>query len=329
MNGAYLKAVDNLKAMSILLVILTHSITLETRMLIGGPFWVDMAVPIFMILSGFTYSLSAQKKECNSITQYYTKRNIVPKFKRLLFSYLLIITIEVIIYSFFQPKGLKEIIIRYFFGGWGPGSYYIPLLFQLIILFPCMYIPLKKSWLKTVIFCFIIQITYDIAMSSGFLFGNSIANSFYRLFIGRHLVFIVMGIVLYFYKDRITSKKLELFTLSLLSLIFIIVANYTSYEVKIFKNWTVTSLPTIFWAMGLVIMGFKYLEKENKVFNLIGKASLHIFLIQMVYFNFLDKITKHFIMLPINILLCVFLGILFYFIELKITMSNKKFSLLN
>lgn len=55
-----LVAIDYMKAIAIMLVVITHTYqvrgTYKSLLLIGRPFWIDMAVPIFMILSGFTYS---------------------------------------------------------------------------------------------------------------------------------------------------------------------------------------------------------------------------------------------------------------------------------
>ncbi|MDN6196053.1 MAG: acyltransferase family protein, partial [Atopostipes suicloacalis] len=52
-----IQSIDYLKAFAIVLVILTHALTKTQRLKIAGPFWISMAVPIFMIISGFTNTL--------------------------------------------------------------------------------------------------------------------------------------------------------------------------------------------------------------------------------------------------------------------------------
>lgn len=106
--------------------------------------------------------------------------------------------------------------------------------------------------------------------------------------------------------------------------------NYYGSVPLVFSKWTVTSLPTVFWAFGLVIFGFKYLEIKHiswiaKLFSTIGKASYHIFLTQMVYFIFVGGLSNR-IGVAANILICVVAGLLFYYFEIFV-LSNNRFNL--
>ena len=54
--------VDVLKGICIIFVIFTHaSWTDEQRVKLLFPFWIDMAVPFFMLVSGYVYTKSFQK----------------------------------------------------------------------------------------------------------------------------------------------------------------------------------------------------------------------------------------------------------------------------
>ena len=57
--------------------------------------------------------------------------------------------------------------------------------------------------------------------------------------------------------------------------------------------------------------------------ELIGKASWNIFLIQMVFFRFSDMIlpdiTSSIISVGVKLVICLFFGLLFYFIESSLT----------
>lgn len=68
-------AIDYLKSIAVILVILTHALSKKQRLKIAGPFWISMAVPIFMILSGFTNSLSADKIKLVHLSNFTRKRN--------------------------------------------------------------------------------------------------------------------------------------------------------------------------------------------------------------------------------------------------------------
>ncbi len=55
-------SIDFLKGICILFVIITHSnFTDYQRLIFGFPFWIKMAVPIFMIMSGYTMYTSYEK----------------------------------------------------------------------------------------------------------------------------------------------------------------------------------------------------------------------------------------------------------------------------
>lgn len=313
-----LVAIDYLKAIAIISVIITHTYVSKDAnaalLLIGRPFWIDMAVPVFMILSGFTNSFSSDRRNINNLRQWFVWNNIYHKLIRILFPYAIILLIETIAYTLFAPRTLKELLYGYCTGGWGPGSYYIAILIQLLVLFPILLILFKKSPAMALILTFAAHLIFDI-LSNTIPFPGWL----YRLSIFRYLVFIIMGIMLYYYREKIIERKLLIIILMVLSALYIWVCNYNGYVPFIFTKWTVTSLPTVFWAFGLVLFGFKYLNimKNNfftKAFSTVGKASFHIFLTQMVYFGFsLGQFG-----LLLNLLICIIGGITFYFIELWI-----------
>lgn len=322
-------AIDYLKAIAVILVILTHALSKKQRLKIGGPFWISMAVPIFMVLSGFTNSLSADKNKFDSLGDYFTKEELFSKLSRVLQPYLIIVLLELLIgisqkvlfgTGRFLSFSLTDFIRYILTGGTTPGSYYILILIQFIFIFPFMHRIYKRIGKKSIILFFAIHLTFD-------LFANylPISGRYYRILIFRYLAFIIMGIALYYstHKIKQATKWFAVF-----SLIYISTYAYLGQVPKAFSKWTNTSLPTVFWAVALVLLGMTYLEKEKttKVMNLlsrVGRASYHIFLIQKLLFGFgLNKFFRS--MNPsilssstIAILLCCFLGIIFYDLEFE------------
>ena len=60
--------IDIIKGICILFVIITHyQWTNEQRLMLLFPFWIDMAVPLFMIFSGYLSALSFYKRNFNMI----------------------------------------------------------------------------------------------------------------------------------------------------------------------------------------------------------------------------------------------------------------------
>lgn len=172
----------------------------------------------------------------------------------------------------------------------------------------------KKHPILSAVLLFGFHLGFDI-------FSNMlpIADGLYRLLIFRYTAFIGAGILLYNNHNKIMEKRLIVYSLMVLSGLYIWMCNYYGYVPVIFSKWTVTSLPTVFWALGLVILGLKYLDKESKVafsglLRMAGKASFHIFLTQMVYFKFVPGIFGVVVNLPI----CIVVGIIFYHIEITV-----------
>ncbi len=65
-------AADILKGIGIVFVVITHfSWSSTERRIYLFPFWIDMAVPVFMIISGFAHSASFEKRHIEKIRLAY------------------------------------------------------------------------------------------------------------------------------------------------------------------------------------------------------------------------------------------------------------------
>lgn len=190
---------DYMKAFAAMMVVFTHSLEYlghyETALRWGRPFWVDMAVPVFMIISGFTFSQSAEKNELVDVGSWFRKKSMLPKLTRILIPYCLIVLVQMGMFVVFSPRGAKEYLLGILTGGWGPGSYYVPVLIQLLILFPLMYVLSLKNLKGTVWIFFIVHGLFDYVLNM--VLDFPMEDSLYRLSILRYLGFLVMGLFLY------------------------------------------------------------------------------------------------------------------------------------
>ena len=135
--------IDAIKAVSIFFIIFTHySFDIKQRALMFFPFWVDQAVPIFMIISGYLYASSFSKMEV-----LYTTKNIVRNLVRFIFPFIFIYLIYVYLFSW----GWNAVIL-FFKGGVGPGSYYFPVMLQFVFIYPLIFWVVKKYSLWGVFF---------------------------------------------------------------------------------------------------------------------------------------------------------------------------------
>lgn len=310
-----IKVFDFWKGICILFVIITHSAwTDEERLRYLFPLYIEMAVPLFMIITGYLNAKSFHKNNVNTLEMAYEKNQIKRKFLKYSVPYLCVWGLESILFLV-KKITFKEWVLSVFVGGYGPGSYYYPVLIQLIFIYPIIYFIVVKYKEKGMygvllgeLLCEIIKIPWNIAAST------------YRLMILRYIPLLAFGTYIYLYgKEKL--KPVFLYVCGGLGFAFIAATQYWGYKPQILFWWTGTSsLATLFiWPLFYLIMKKQDLF-HNKVLELIGRNSYHIYLIQMVYFYFgipgyLSILAEGKWIVCINILVCVIGGIVFAFVN--------------
>lgn len=330
--------IDVLKGIFILVVIFEHANwPLSFWQKSGMPFWDRMAIPCFMTISGFLYTRSIQNK---TIDEYYSIKNIARKFKRYLLPYTFVFLMEVLLwsilaipsiqtmitesfnYSFDYDPGTKlslsNLIHLYLFGGEGPGNYYTPVLMQLIIIFPFLYFFIGqyryKGLLASAFFCFLSELWQ-------YLFH--VPKTTYRVLILRHIMTICFGIYLAlgYYKK---NKALNFLSIST-GIAYIIAHSYYRWTPVFFNNsWADVNFVACLYFCPIIAF---LLSKENlhfKPLEQVGKASYHIYLTQMVYYNFAKRdLMIRFFRSPylwcfFSMLICMIAGLCFYQLEITV-----------
>ncbi len=307
------KSIDIIKGICILFIIITHySWSDSERLRLLFPFWVDMAVPIFMIISGYVNANSFRKKNITSLLKSYNKQYVFKRLIRYTSPFIIAFCIEIfaiIIKSEFNYS-LIEIIYLYLQGGIGPGSYYYPVLLQFIVVFPIIYHIIRIYDYKGLFYCFIINVSYEI-LKSAYMMNEEC----YRLLIFRYVFLIAFGC--YFAIGKTHIKNLYFVFAILFSIIYIIIVKYFYVTPVITNYWSGTSIFAIFIVLPVVFLFNKKIY--FKPIEILGKSSYHIFLTQMVYYCSVELIysviPNKYIQLLINIIICTLLGIVFYYFE--------------
>lgn len=331
---------DVLKGVCILLVILTHFEWTEAQELkYLLPYWMSPTVPVFMIISGYVYTQSYQRKEISSFEQAYNPKGLVDKLIRytvpMLFVYALVIFLK--IYIFEQEMGIKDIILQFTKGGYGPGCYYFPFMIQFVLLFPLIYLIIKNWDFKGLIFCGVANIIYEVIKLS-----FDLSYTAYRLLLFRYIFAIALGC--FFSMGKFKIKK----WMGVLSFIvgagYLYIMCYTDYEPVIFNWWYKTSIFAVLYIAPIAYLLIKKCTFNFKPLALLGKASYNIFFTQMVIFYISENISilgdgsygigVGITPMLITYALCIVTGLIFYKIETPITkgvlkLNNKIFNLLN
>ena len=316
------QSIDLYKGICVLFVIIHHYTWDDSQTLIlMFPFWVYMAVPIFLVITGW---LSAKRFSEKKLTflQMYNPKEMLPKWARLILPAIpvLLLQLPIKIFVLQEKETIVDIVKWYLLAGFGPGSYYIFFMLQAVLILPVLWILISQKPHFGLIICFSVNVFYE--MIKGIL---NVPNGFYRLFILRNLFILSYGVFLYVTKEE--KKKSSSFLLGILGgfgFIYIIVFNYFGMEPLFTKWWTVTSVFAVLLILPLMKLLLKTKKLHNKWLELLGKASYEIFLIQMFYYWFLAEYVYQIIptiilQLIVSITICCIGGLIYYKLESPIS----------
>ncbi len=311
--------IDVLKGICIIFVIITHyNWSNAARLKYFFPFWIDMAVPIFMIISGYVYANSFTRKNIDSIGKAYNLQFTIDKIIRYTIPFLIAYSVEIIILAVSQ-KGisLASIFWGLWQGGFGAGSWYFPIMIQFVFTFPVIFFIIKKYDAYGLFLCGIINIIYALIPKP---FGMSYAC--FRLLLFRYILVIAFGCYLYLKKNQI--KKIWGILSFMSGIIFLIALCYQEYTPKFIIFWPRTSYAACLYIMPVIAILLNRCKFGVEPLELLGKASFNILLTQMVYYMFFAKyiyaaIENKFIELLVGIGISLAIGVVFYYVETPIT----------
>ncbi|MBO4950288.1 MAG: acyltransferase [Clostridia bacterium] len=304
--------IDIAKGISIILVLFNHY-EWQKESIMGTHlyYWIIcMAVPVFMLCTGYVTVASFESKKV-TLKQAYSKKALLPKLCRYIMPFVWFYVAETILTIVFQKTGYLHYIstldfpykdgynkemtvvgtILYFFaGGRGQhGTYYFPIIMQIALFIPLVYFIVKK-WKWGLWLCFGINLAFEVLkLPFGALLtslGLNVAYSVYRLLAYRYIFALALGCYLYIYRDKLGKWYKWLFFFAV-GAGYIYLINYTSYHRVIFTYWQRTSMIAMLYITPLFLLGL--VKLKNVKFSLLenlGKASYHILMVQILYYNF-------------------------------------------
>jgi len=312
-----LNNIDIYKCVAVLFVIITHYKWLDSeRLTFLFPFWIKMAVPIFMLLTGYVFAYSSEKKSL-SLSESYNPIEILVKWLRYILPflpiYIFILLVRIVVKN--ENFTLPEIIIDFISGGDGRGSYYIPILIQLTLYIPLIRLIVKKSPYLGLSVCFLVNILYEIIKT--LLHMNP---DLYRIVSLRYIFVVALGCFLFYKKSSNVLEKILLILSGIAGGIFIYIFEYAGFEPHIFNQWTDTSCLAVLLIFPVFAFLLKNKKIHNKVLQKIGSSSYGIFLVQMAFYygphNILYRYVKNvFVLIPVILIICCSFGILYQFIS--------------
>lgn len=316
--------IDLLKGICIVFVIVTHfSWTEDEKLAYFFPYWLNMAVPLFMIISGYVYAFSYRKNKIECFSEAYLPKNVIPKLIRYTIPYMVAFVIE-ISYMISKQKLAVDgelpltLVKSFIVGGFGPGTYYYPMMIQFVFVYPVVYFIVKRYELKGVLAVGLLNALYELIQCA-----YNMNYGCYRLLIFRYLLLIAVGC--YISYEKIKWNIPLMIASFVIGVLFILNYSYREYEPRVVTHWTKTSFVACLYVIPIAIIMIRKFSKVRFIpLEFMGKASYNIFLTQMVWYKFGFKIMKaqvtdRLTLLIADIAICVIVGIVFYYLENPVT----------
>ncbi len=278
------------------------------------------AVTFFFVVSGYMLSKSLSKQE-NVIKSWYESGKLFRKIARFYLTLVPVVIIGVAVQMLFQgyEYTLSKILKLFLLGGFTPGSYYVVVMAQFVLIFPFLYLPIKKYREWGLLLIIIITLSWDIL--SPFVFHLS--RDAYKFCGVRLLTSIAVGIYAHETKD---NKKLWVYlTMFIVGLVYLIVFPvYKLLPMPLFYQWQSASLFVALFLCLPVSWFISVMEKVpynhtriSRISIELSNATYHIFLVQMLYFrlfgyNFNAWVDNIIITMPVNMIVSIGFGYLYY-----------------
>ena len=312
--------IDVAKGLAIISVILLHSLELGFRQSAYAAFHIGQAVPLFMIMMGLNLGLASAGRQLH-FSGLYTRLYFERRVDRLLVPLLLVYVASFlagVLWLWIKDQNKIDFNCYSLIGLLpvsGPGNYFVTLVLQSILLLPLIGYFFQRRPVPTVIFLVVAEVLFLLLGNTISLFDQN--NYLYSSALPRYFSAIALGLIL----SRLVTRPLKAAILvpALLlagaSAAYLFEVVYQGVQVPgIRADWDAQNLLAFGYAAFVLLLLFKVLPRHSnkkvlKFLAELGKASYHIFLVQVVYFGL--------VVLPqdqvlLNLACCLLLGYLFY-----------------
>ena len=205
----YYFQIDVLKAIAIAFVILDHSLTWEIKGALGGIFWERLSIPFFLIVMGFNMGNSFEYREHKSLRDLYSLAYFKRKLKRYVFPFVILWLASLALGTTLGYIDTSEYLLLGYLPFWGPGNWFIPLLFGSILIFPIVYWLFKRAPLATVGLCFLSELVMQYLLWFLYPAATTAYDSFIIAAIRVNILFFLpaVGIGLWFSREPALPSK--------------------------------------------------------------------------------------------------------------------------
>jgi peptidoglycan/LPS O-acetylase OafA/YrhL len=317
----HFQQIDIVKGLAMVAVLLLHSLTREELVESYAIFHIWQAVPLFMVTMGLNLGLSYSSKTLH-FHHLYTAHYFQKKGLRILLPLLLMYGIALVAGYTWQSLFGADVYTL----GWenfigvlpvsGKGNYFITLLLQSVLFLPLIGYCYYRWPLRTALILVLLEIVFLLTAYRIAYFQED--RYLYDAAFFRYLSAIALGLWL---STTISSEKHKgkwfLVLIALASGVYLYWQLYQGLLLPhIRPEWQAQLVLTFPYAALLVYLFLLLFpqQSDNKVLGVMaetGKASYHIFLVQVLYFGLVPQDANTYL----NLTICLLAGFLFFYAE--------------
>ena len=280
------------------------------------------AVTFFFLVSGYMLAGTMERYEAErSVRMWYKPYNLIPKIFRFYLTLVPVFILGVLVQIFLQGKSytLWSFLKSFLLGGFKPGSYYIVVMAQCMLIFPFLYMLVKKKGLCGTAVIIGITLLWDIFASC----ITPISVDVYKFCILRLLPSFALGIYARLY-ENCRNKAVDFIMLGVGILYLVVFVYGKILPLPIFYQWPSASLfvalflcPIVSWCIR-AFQKLSYTDSPlSRILITLSNATYHIFLVQMIYYRLFGygwnaKVGNIACTMPVNFIVCILGGVLFY-----------------
>lgn len=318
------------KAFAICLVVLTHADwTGADRLCPIFPFVVSAAVPLFMMVTGLNYARSYQRRGMDTLSAMYNPSAIRRRVSSLLLPFIPIFLLEIPLAALRNHLGYSAIdlspwglIAGFVSGGWGPGGYYLPVMLQVIVIYPVLFCAVRHfrrgAFIGVALGCFAL----DCAQTAlGF------SAEAWRLLCVRYLPYLAFGALL---AEKPEGSHAKDSGIGIYAAMLVIGGGYLACLTygplaetlsALQSGWSGTSLPSALFFMGAFgllyarFRGFRPPSSRWTLIAIVAQDTWFIFLVQSIWYFAGANSVFGFLPVPVTavlfLVICVLMGCVF------------------
>lgn len=284
---------DVLKALAIVGVIAQHAIPRDALASVGGAVWVRQAVTVFVVIMGLNATRSMMKRGDAPLRDLIAADYWIGRFWRLGVPVLAFAAVATVIGALRGGLDVGPTTLAGQLPYTGPGNYFITIVLAFAIVFPFLFVVFRAYPVATVAGCFAIAIGFEFAAAQVASVRDAQAPFLYIAALPRYLGAVAVGMWLAADPHPLHRRNLWIWMGAPLGIAYLAWLDAAQPDfTTIGPAFLATAVPAACWAglivaLGLLIPVGPRASRALAPVALVGQASFHIFLVQMLVFRLL------------------------------------------